>query len=123
MGISSKQFLLDGSKNTVVKVSGEQEVRDLTPLVLLDKLSHVDRHKAKNLKLQKILYSFYGKSGGDLVWLLPENKQELIMPLEGRGKMDFEDFHSIPGPVECIGIGLLATGSGTYMLLLDLEKV
>lgn len=98
------QKLLDGAKNSILQFSGEG-TDGKVPLFRLADLGG----SPKVVKLQAILYSFEDKGG-----LIIDGE---IIPLSGRGKLDFEQFHPLP-----IKETLEVFASGSWFMMLDLEK-
>lgn len=113
------EFRLNGTKTAVVHVSGE--IVDGLPVELL----RFDEMKAKGVILNKILHLFQGKSGLILRW--KDKELTLIGPIEGRGKLDFEDFHGIPSPKDATGVLGIPYGtdprSAVCCMIFDVEKV
>lgn len=104
------RIFIDGAKNSVIALNGQGP----GGILLWNSLGG----KPSKVKLQGVLYSF--EKDGDLYWLFSK-EQELFLPLAGRGKLNFEEFHSLPCPDTCTGINLVCNGS--FFIMLDLEKV
>lgn len=98
--------LLDGKKNAVIVLSGG------APGKFIDKITHESlEEKPKKLRVEAILYSLEKEC--------TVRFEDFIIPLSGRGKLDFEQFHSLPVDTDDI----LVDGEGAYFLMFDLEKI
>jgi hypothetical protein len=97
--------LLDGKKNAVLVFSGV--FTDGQRVILLDG-SDLEGEPTK-LRLEAVLYALEK----DVLITF----DEIQIPLAGRGKIDFEQFHGIP--VNC---AIRIEGHGSFFLMLDLEK-
>lgn len=114
MGIVSK-VILNGAKNSVIQITGEGFG---TPDVDILDTTTLGEHKGS--RLDAIVYAFEAKTSGLLRWLDPDG-QETVLPLEGRGKMDFEALQSLTVKKDSM-IKLTPSGAGVFFLLLNMTK-
>lgn len=103
------RIFIDGAKNSVIALTGQGP----GGILLWSSLGG----KPSKVKLQGVLYAFEDK--GNLHWVF-DKQQEPFLPLAGRGKLNFEEFHSLPCPDSCTGIHIIC--SGAFFLMMDLEK-
>lgn len=95
--------LIDGAKNAVLVFSGEM-INGC--LLSLEKLSG----SPKSVRLEGLLYAFEFKAVLTL--------GEIVIPLAGRGKLNFEEFHALPFTED-----VHLTTDGLYFIMLDMEKL
>jgi len=100
------QRLLDGKKNAVLQFDGELHRAVRQPLFTIDKLNG----SPTTVRVEAILYSLEEKVNLFL--------DDIVIPLAGRGKLDFEQFHPLT-----INLTVGIEGVGRYFLMLDLEKI
>jgi len=105
----------DGMKNVVVMVHGEVEDR-------LDQTVVVDPALLNNLctqiKLDQILYSVEGGLRVRVGW----SEDGVILPLEGRGLLNYYPFDSLQASSLGQRLWISATGSGAFHLVFDMTK-
>lgn len=98
--------LLDGKKNCVLVLSG-----DHINGTFHEEILGVDlEDKPKKLRIEAILYSLENSAVIKF--------DDVFIPLSGRGKLDFEQFHAMPVENPKITI----EGKGAYFFMFDLEK-
>ncbi len=97
--------LLDGAKNCVLVFSKENDGE------FFEEINGIDLYdKPKKLRIEAILYS--------LDQTAYVRFDDVVIPLAGRGKLDFEQFHAMPVEDPRITI----QGHGSYFFMFDLEK-
>lgn len=111
------RILLDGAKNSIIHVTGEGSRDSISVLSLSDL-----KNKPRSVKLQGLIYSFRDKCPATLWWEVLDKSPIVILPLDGRGKMTFEEFHPLLAPEGCLGISLEYLSPEPFFLMLDLEK-
>lgn len=113
---------MDGSKAAVVCVSGYVD----KPIIerVVDFLTLKDC--SRGVRIDSIVYSFVDKFRGYLHW---EDKDDtFILPLEGRGRLEFESLQSLHSPKESKGILMKIPdlGEGLYpkalFVVMDMVK-
>lgn len=84
----------DGHKNAVVLVTGiiEDSIVARQPIFKLSDL----QHDPKSVKIDAVTFSIQGKLTCLLWW--SDKESSLIVPLEGRGKLDFEPYEGLQNP-------------------------
>lgn len=105
----------DGKKNVVVMVFGEVDGSDEATALHID---HV-QDDLTGFKLDRIVYSIEGGVKVRLAW----SDDGLIMPLEGRGLLNYYDFDSIQPSTQGQALKVKATGTGAFHLVLDCTKM
>lgn len=105
----------DGKKNVVVMVWGEVDGKDACTALHID---HV-QDDLTGFKLDRIVYAIEGGVKARLAW----SDDGLIMPLEGRGILNYYDFDSIQPSTQGQSLGVDVTGSGAFHLVLDCTKM
>lgn len=103
----------DGHKNVVMMVYG---VGDAEETVL--RVADV-QNNATGLKLDQIQFSVEGGTRIMLGW----EQDGLILPLEGRGLLNYYQFDSLQPTSPGQGLVVNVTGGGAYHLVLDLTKM
>ena len=105
----------DGMKNVVVIVHGEAEgALEQTVVVDPSALQHVCRQ----IKLDQILYSVEGGLKIRVGW----SEDGLLLPLEGRGLLNYYPFDSLQASSLGQKLWISATGSGAFHLVFDMTK-
>ena len=106
----------DGKKNVVLMVWGEVE-DGVGPTEVL----HPDHIQdgATGFKLDQILYTIESGVRVRLGW----SEDGLILPVEGRGLLNYYAFDSIPPSSPGQGLWVSATGTGAFHLVLDCTKM
>ena len=106
----------DGKKNVVLMVWGEVD-EELQQTEVL----HPDGIKdgATGLKLDQIVYTIESGVKVRLGW----SEDGLILPVEGRGLLNYYAFDSIPPSSPGQGLWVSATGKGAFHLVLDCTKM
>ena len=105
----------DGKKNVVVMVWGEVDEMDEAMALHID---HV-QDDLTGFKLDRIVYAIEGGAKVRLAW----SEDGVIMPLEGRGILNYYDFDSIQPSTQGQALMVNATGSGAFHLVLDCTKM
>lgn len=112
-----KWLTYNGHSNAVLQVAGAAGEVDGQILNLVELEASV--------RIESITYSFEGKLRGELYWLVGEEKV-FILPLEGRGRLDFEAVQRLQAPAGATGIHLKTTHATEedylFFLCLDLTK-
>lgn len=104
----------DGSKNVICVVNGEgesEEVVVLAPFSLQGSPSEI--------KLDKIVYAIEGGTKVRIGW----SEDGMLIPLEGRGVLDYYSFESLQPSTRGQSIWVSVTGDGAYHLVLDCSKM
>ncbi|MGH9439933.1 MAG: hypothetical protein ACRD22_19150 [Terriglobia bacterium] len=83
------RVLQEGAKHAAVEVSGSVSGNSAISLFCLKDLSH----NPKSLRLDSVTFSFQEKLGVLLKW-----GDRLILPLDGRGKLDFSSVGGLRPP-------------------------
>lgn len=125
MASLSSKVTYDGEKNSIVQVTGflTKDIQAAEPILLLKDLRPVP----KAMRLDSVVFGIQEKMGCVLWWKV-RHELELILPLESRGKLGFEDMQGLHSPQEGLeGIYMSTfkcTGPNGYYLtvLLDLMK-
>jgi hypothetical protein len=102
----SVKILSNGANSLLVNVTGIIE-KDM-PLTEILRIAEIS-HSPRSLKFNSVTFALQEKLGVLLYWKLGE-KTELILPVESRGKLDFESVHSLHSPRE----GLSAIAMSTF---------
>jgi hypothetical protein len=99
--------LMDGTKNSVVVIQGYLD--STTTVLSLKDLSG----KPTSVRLEGILFALSGK--------IELRTDEVQIPLDSRGKLNFEEFHAIPvtSDISILPVDLPVK----YFIMLDLEKL
>ena len=106
----------DGKKNVVLMVWGEVDGEiESTEVLHPDKI----QDEAKGFKLDQVLYSIESGVKVRLGW----SEDGLILPVEGRGLLNYYAFDSIPPSSPGQGLWVSATGKGAFHLVLDCTKM
>lgn len=105
----------DGMKNVVVIVHGEAE-GDLEQTVVVDPAAL--QHECRQIKLDQILYSVEGGLKFRVGW----SEDGLLLPLEGRGLLNYYPFDSLQASSLGQKLWISATGSGAFHLVFDMTK-
>lgn len=105
----------DGLKNVVVMVHGEVE-DTLDQTVVIDPAAL--QHECKQIKLDQILYSIEGGLKVRVGW----SEDGLLLPLEGRGLLNYYSFDSLQASSLGQKLWISATGSGAFHLVFDMTK-
>ena len=105
----------DGLKNVVVMVHGEVE-DTLDQTVVIDPAAL--QHECKQVKLDQILYSVEGGLKVRIGW----SEDGLLLPLEGRGLLNYYAFDSLQASSLGQKLWVSATGSGAFHLVFDMTK-
>jgi hypothetical protein len=105
----------DGMKNVVVMAWGEiEEKLDQTIVVDPSTLNH----GCTQIKLDQIQYSIEGGVKVRVGW----SEDGMVLPLEGRGLLNYYQFDSLQPSSPGQKLWVTATGSGTYHLVFDMTK-
>lgn len=123
----TKVITQQGDRNLVIKLTGVLDSSNEAYNVKLT-LSDSTDIATSRYRLNKVLYSISDPLEVQLYWdASPTNG--IILPLAGRGRMDFKEFgglnsQGVPGVTG--GVGLLTSGwtagTATYMLILEFVK-
>lgn len=118
------QIIQDGPRNATVKITGVLDTSDqaLTTIILPSDFSPVPA----TFRIYYLNYSISDQLELQLLW--KATMDQVILPLAGRGRMNFEDFGGLTnnaGAGKTGGIELKTTGwtSGTQIFSLVLELV
>jgi len=103
----------DGHKNVVYIVSG-RKIPNGKPIQITDKSAMLPK-EPEGLRLDSIEFAI--ESGTKII--LGWHDDEYLLPLEGRGKLDFQWFDGIQGD----DIHMTVTGEGVVFIVLDLSKI
>ena len=80
----------------------------------------------KALRIETLVYAFESGLACWLEWELSTGDVELILPLEGRGKLEFEVLQGLQSPEDFVGIQmttlLSAPPNRAFFLAMDLTK-
>lgn len=125
MSSFSSKVTYDGPKNTVVQVSGYlvKDIQSAEPILLLKDLAPVP----KAIRLDSVVFAIQEKMGCVLWWKVGD-KMSLILPLESRGKLDFEGMQGLHSPQDGVEGIYMSTfkctdkGGYYFTILLDLMK-
>lgn len=123
MKVFQKKIQHDGQKNAVLQVSGflDSDVTQARTILTLEDL----QLNPKAIRIESIVYAFQDKMGCVLWWQGDENIYP-ILPLEGRGTLNFNDMQGLHSPqsdVKGIAITTYGVDKGKYFLItLDLTK-
>jgi hypothetical protein len=103
----------DGAKNTVFLVSGTIVSEDDSTFDIIDtaRLQGIPN----NMKVDTLVFSV--ESG--LKLFLKYRDSPFIIPLEGRSKIQLEEFGGLLGKE----IDLICKGTGSFFLLIDISKI
>lgn len=121
--IFSRDIRLDGAKNVAVALSGTL-FKDLAPteFLLFNELSLSPRA----VRIESVVFAIQEKMGFNLLWKMEGGQWRLILPLESRGRLDFESpMQGIHSPEGAIGLGIssfLCVLEKTFLVMLDLTK-
>ena len=109
----TSSLVTDGTKNTVFLVSGTiNNVKDSEfDIIDVSELSGVP----SNMKVDTLVFSV--ESG--LKLFLKYRNMPYIIPMEGRSRIQFEEFGGILGKE----IDLICRGVGSFFLLIDISKI
>jgi hypothetical protein len=112
----------DGMKNAVLQVSGsiDKDITEARPILKLNELSG----SPKTLRIESLVFALQEKMG-IILWWKDEEGMTPILPVEGKGGLDFSVMQGIHGPKTLEGIYITTFGVDKlkYMLLtLDLTK-
>lgn len=119
------RIVYDGPKNAVLQVSGflVKDIVAAEPILLLK-----DLHPwPKALRLDSIVFAVQEKMGC-VLWWKAKDELELILPVESRGKLDFEGMQGLHSPNEGTEGIYMSTFKCTdkagyyFLLFLDLMK-
>ena len=105
----------DGLKNVVVMVHGEVE-GSLDETVVIDPSTL--QHECKQVKLDQILYSVEGGLKVRIGW----SEDGTLLPLEGRGLLNYYPFDSLQASSIGQKLWISATGSGAFHIVFDMTK-
>lgn len=112
----------DGHNATIVSASGiltkEDESFDLVHWAELKPVP-------VKARLESAAFGIQEKAGVLLWWKMPDGKNRLILPLESRGKLDFEGLQGIHAPPTSLGICMTTFGVPSpkhFRLSIDLTK-
>lgn len=98
--------LIDGAKNTVLYHCGDIGANGSKLIISLEELSG----RPKSVRLEGLLYALEREAvltSGDVQ-----------IPIAGRGKFNFEEFHALP-----LDKDIYLDGSGKFFIMLDMEKL
>lgn len=112
----------DGHNAAVITVGGVLE-KDGATLDLIDwkELNPVPQ----KVRIESVVFAVQEKAGLLLWWKVDGGKKSFILPLESRGKLDFEGLQGIHAPPDSTGICMTSFGvtSPKYIRLsIDLTK-
>jgi len=105
----------DGMKNVVVIAHGEVE-GSLEQTVVVDPSAL--QHECRQIKLDQILYSVEGGLKIRVGW----SEDGLLLPLEGRGLLNYYPFDSLQASSLGQKLWISATGFGAFHLVFDMTK-
>ena len=123
MSVSTK-IVIDGGKNSVVTLSGSLREDIASPSLVL-KFEDLAM-KPKSVRIDAVVFAIQEKMGVVLWWEL-DKERELILPLESRGRFNFEEIQGLHSPKE----GVLGISMSTFewkapvkhfLIMLDLTK-
>ncbi len=132
--VVNTQILVDGPRNTVVKVTGQLTASDLAYVTFLDPsvLAGIDNSlsvKAKDFQIKKIEYSIEDPLTVQLYW--DATTPVLALSATGRGKFPSEEYGGIPtqagaGDTGKLGIATQGFTTGSvinFSFVLEVFKV
>lgn len=105
----------DGMKNVVVMTWGEVEEK-LEQTMVIDPTSL--NHQCTQIKLDQVQYSIEAGVKVRVGW----SEDGLVLPLEGRGLLNYYQFDSLPPSTPGQKLWISATGSGAFHLVFDMTK-
>jgi hypothetical protein len=116
------QISHDGHKNAVIMFKGilDEQPHNAENVILFENLAH----SPKRARIDSTTYSIEGKTSIYLWWVTADDKPEFIMPMEGRGFLNFEGLQSLNAPEGAIGIraSFNQAEGKAFMVMLDLVK-
>jgi hypothetical protein len=127
------QVIIDGSKNGAVMIVGEVESGDDDPRVTgLDYWTVIVDPKAMSpapahFSIGHLEFSVVNGLELLLAWHSTSNERKVILPLSGRGRMDFTSYgglkNNVADETRSGGLEVCAlSGSGFFTLIFDLIK-
>jgi hypothetical protein len=114
----------DGSKNTILQISGiVDSPPSLTEVLVFGNL----RQPFSSLKIQAITFMIQEKMGCHLFWTMRDGSHVYMVTLESRGRADFESATGLRMPEDSKGVAMSIfkwekeTPMG-LMILIDMDK-
>lgn len=120
------QTIIDGCRNAVVKVTSVQTTSDLASVTVITPSSLA--FAPKGVRVAYLDYSISDQLNVQILW--NGSTDQIMMPLAGRGRMDFTSFGGLTdndvtgstGNIDVLTTGW-ASGTQVFTLVFEMEKV